>query len=311
MPKPAKNSAEYILPLYINGLNGRMLRLPPPKGKKSEIMYIYGHHASLERLNGVAEYLNKYSGVTVPDLPGFGGMESFYKIGEKPTLDNMADYLASFVKLRYKNQRFTIAGLSLGFMVATRMLQKYPEIAKKVDLLVSFAGLTHKDDFKFKRRNFLICRYGASLFSNRVLAAFGKYIILRGPFIRLGYRIGESISFNAKLATLKERDRAGRIDFEIHLWQCNDVRTYMDTAVTMFKLDLTKEHVNLPVHHIAVEGDHYFDNLKVEQHMRMIYKDFQLSEARVPAHTPSVIATAKEAEIYVPASLRQLLKKLN
>ncbi len=131
--------ADYILPLNINGLQGRMLRLPSTGRKKREIMYIYGHHSSLERNFGVAEYLNKYGSVTVPDLPGFGGMDSFYKISKEPTLDNMADYLASFIKLRYKKQKFTLTGLSLGFMIITRMLQRYPEIAKQVDVLVSYA----------------------------------------------------------------------------------------------------------------------------------------------------------------------------
>src|ERR1700691_2505061 len=133
MSKAAKNPADYILPLNMNGLSGRMIRMAAPAGVKREILFIYGHHASLERYFGVADLLNKYGAVTVPDLPGFGWMDPFYKIGEKPTLDNYADYLASFVKLRYKNKQFVVVGYSLGFVIATRMLQKYPELSKKVD----------------------------------------------------------------------------------------------------------------------------------------------------------------------------------
>src|SRR3989344_2022937 len=132
-----KIPADYILPLYMNGLSGRMLRMAPPKNSKLEILFIYGHHASLERYFGVGELMNKYGGLSVPDLPGFGGMDSFYKIGEKPTLDNFADYLASFIKLRYKNKRFVVAGYSLGVVIITRMLQKYPELSKKVEMVVS------------------------------------------------------------------------------------------------------------------------------------------------------------------------------
>jgi pimeloyl-ACP methyl ester carboxylesterase len=101
---------------------------------------VYGHHSSLERWWGVVQDLNQYGGVTMPDLPGFGGMQSLYKIGEKPDVDTLADYLAAFVKLRYKRRRVTIAGLSFGFVVATRMLQRYPDLVKKVDLLISVAG---------------------------------------------------------------------------------------------------------------------------------------------------------------------------
>src|ERR1035437_2543712 len=216
MPKVEKNPADYILPLYMNGLNGRMLRMPPPKGSTTETLFIYGHHASLERYFGVAELLNEYSGMTIPDLPGFGGMDPFYKIGEKPSLDNMADYLASFIKLRYRNKRFNVVGFSLGVIIITRMLQKHPELVKQVNHVISIAGFTHKDDFKFKRRNFLFLRYTSSIFSTRLPAAIGKYIFFTGPFIRLGYRIGEAISFNAKVAMLSEKDRKERINFEIH-----------------------------------------------------------------------------------------------
>src|ERR1041385_6148442 len=112
MAQSTMEPADHILPLYMNGLAGRMLRLPPPKSKKREILLIAGQHTSLERIFGMAEYLNRFGGVTSPDLPGFGGMESFYKIGEKPTIDKMADYLASFIKLRYKNRRFTVIAVS-------------------------------------------------------------------------------------------------------------------------------------------------------------------------------------------------------
>src|SRR3982751_3045218 len=96
---------DYIRPLEMNGLTGRMLHMPAPKNKKRDILLIYGHHSCLERMYGVAEDLNQYGAVTMPDLPGFGGMDSFYKIGMEPTLDNLADYLAAFIKLRYKGKK--------------------------------------------------------------------------------------------------------------------------------------------------------------------------------------------------------------
>lgn len=310
MPKNAgKVPADYILSLHINGLSGRMVKMAPPKDSKREYLFVYGHHASLERYFGFAEYLNEYGGVTMPDLPGFGGMDSFYKIGEKPSLDNMADYLAAFVKLRYRGQRFSVVGFSLGLMIVTRMLQKYPQVAKKIDLVVSCAGFVHKDDFKFKNRDRFLFRWGASIISKKIPSLIGRYIILAPPFIRLGYRFGEAVSFNAKVATIGEKDRKARINFEIQLWHCNDVRTYADISVTMFKLDLTGKHVNLPVYHVAVENDHYFNNLSVEQHMRMIYTDFHSFKVHLPAHLPTVLASAKDVVPYIPPSLRRVMRK--
>jgi hypothetical protein len=70
MPKTAKNSADYILPLNMNGLEGRMLRLPDSNKTGREILFIYGQHSSLERWWGLAQALNTTGGVTMPDLPG-------------------------------------------------------------------------------------------------------------------------------------------------------------------------------------------------------------------------------------------------
>jgi pimeloyl-ACP methyl ester carboxylesterase len=304
----SKVPADYILPLYINGLSGRMLRMPKPRGKKREILFVYGHHTSLERIFGVAEFLNKYGEVTVPDLPGFGGMDAFYKIGEKPTLDNMADYLASFIKLRYKNRRFSLAGYSLGFMIITRMLQKYPEIAGKVDILASVAGFAHKDDFIFKRRNFYTFYYGSWFFSRRLPAAFLKYVILRSVVIKATYKVVEGS--HSKLIDADAEERAKRVAFEVNLWQCNDIRTYMSMGKTMLSLDLSGKHVNLPVHHVSVDNDRYFNNLEVEQHMRAIYRDFHMYKAKeVKTHSPSVVGTAEEAAPYIPPALRRILSK--
>jgi pimeloyl-ACP methyl ester carboxylesterase len=302
---------DFIVPLRINGLEGRMLRIPPKKRTKREIMFVYGHHSSLERWFGVAENLSNYGGVTVPDLPGFGGMDPFYKIGRKPSLDNMADYLAAFIKLRYKNKKFSLVGLSLGFMIITRMLQKYPELTKHIDILVSFAGFTNKSDFRYNRRTFLLFRYGSSFFSRRLPAAFLKYCVFRRTFIKLGYAVFEPMFIkgeNTKIRKADDAERDRRINFEVYLWQCNDVRTYMDIAVTMFTLDLRGEHIDLPVHHLSIDADRYFNNLSVEQHMREIYKDFNPIRTKVPAHSPSIIATAKDAEPYIQP-FSHLLKK--
>ncbi len=307
MPKKANTTAEHIKPLNMNGLSGRMLALPASVRKKREILFISGHHTSLERIFGVAESLNKYGAVTVPDLPGFGGMDSFYKIGEKPTLDNLADYLASFIKMRYRHRRFTIAGYSLGFMVVTRMLQKYPDIAKKVDLLVSVAGFVHHDDFVFKKHNFLVFRYGASIFSNRLPATFLSKVVLNGPVIKTAYNLFEDV--HSKLHDTDEQERKKRIEFEIYLWKCNDIRTYMEVSVTMLKLDLGHKHVDLPVHHVSIDNDRYFDGIRVEQHMRMVYKDFINYKASASTHSPSVVATAKDAEPFFPPALRRMLNK--
>jgi len=306
MSKKANTPLEdFIVPLNINGLKGRMLKLPAPAGKKREILLIYGHHASIERMQGLAEELNRYGSVTLPDLPGFGGMESLYKIHEKPTLDNLADYMAAFIKLRYKRRRITILGMSFGFIVATRMLQKYPELASKVDLMVSIVGFAHKDDFVLPRRIRWPLRVTASIFSNRFPAWFMQTAILRGPVIRACYSI--VADNHSKLKDASKEIQKQRIDFEIVLWQCNDIRTYMDTTITMLTADLTKKQIKLPVYHVAVNVDRYFDNHRVEQHLGVIYNPVKVIKADSAAHAPTVVATAKDAAGFFPPALRRLL----
>ena len=308
MAKSAKKSAVDVLPLYMNGLSGRMIRLASPRGKRREVLLIAGQHTGVERIYGLAEYLNRYGGVTSPDLPGFGGMTPFYKIGEKPTIDNMADYLATFIKLRYKkSQHFTLIAVSYGFAVVTRMLQKYPEVAKRVDLLISISGVTHKKDFKWKKHNFVIIFGVTRLVSLRLPAFLVKTLFLRAPVIRLLYRLAENR--HSKLKDTSKNKRKERIEFEVGLWKSNDFRTWLYTCISMSTIDLSGGHVDLPVHHVSVDNDHYFSQVAVEEHMRKIYRDFHLIKSKLPAHAPTVLATAKDVAPFIPPKVRALLRR--
>lgn len=307
MTNKSINLSDYIKPLNMNDMEGRMLHLPATKNHQREILLIYGHHASIERMSGLAQELSKYGSVTLPDLPGLGGMDSFYKIGKKPTLDNMADYLASFINMRYRRRRVSIFAMSFGFIVATRMLQKYPELAKKVDFFVSIVGFAHKDDFVFSRRSYLLSRYGASFLSVRPVAWVAKTVFLRAPLIRAAYKLVENSHVKLKDGDAAERKK--RIDFEIGLWKINDIRTYADNAVTMFTLDLCKEHIDHDVWHIAVEPDRYFNNATVEQHLKIIFSDVKIVNSKMAGHAPTVVATAKDAAPFIPSRIRKELSK--
>lgn len=300
------NPKKYITPLVMNGLKGRMLEMPAKKSGQRRILLIYGHHASLERLAGLAEELNQYGTVTVPDLPGFGGMESFYRIGMEPNLDNLADYLAAFVKMHYKRGKFTIMGMSFGFVVATRMLQRYPELVGKIDFLISIVGFAHKDDFKFKKRTYWAFKISSKLFSRRLLGWLGHNMFLRPFFIRLTYQIlGRK---NVKLVGFSKTKRQKLIDFEVGLWRSNELRTYAHTSSTMLSLDLCQEKVDLPVYHISVEPDRYFNNNNVEQHMRVIFSDYHGLRTSLAGHAPTVVASAKDAAPFIPKKVRELLE---
>jgi len=187
MAQPNTSPADYIAPLDMNGLSGRMLHVPAPAGKKTEFLFIYGQHSSLERWWGLIQYIGRYGAVTAVDLPGLGGMDSFYTIGKKPTLDNFADYLAAFIKMRYKNKRVVVVGMSLGFAIVTRMLQRYPELKKNVSMLVSLVGLVHGDDFKIPPMLYFFFRSLATVMKFRVPALFFRYVCLNSWTLRTAY----------------------------------------------------------------------------------------------------------------------------
>jgi pimeloyl-ACP methyl ester carboxylesterase len=308
MPKKtAKKSADYILPLYINGLSGRMLHLPAPRGKKREVLFIYGQHSSLERWWGLAMALNTVGAVTMPDLPGLGGMTSLYKIGLDGSIDDLADYLATFIKFRYKNKKITIFGMSLGFVVVTRMLQRYPDLAKKVETLISVVGFGHHEDFIFSRRRHFFYKYGSKLFSHKYPSLFFQGLFLRPFYLRRVY----SRSHNAreKFTNISGDEFNRTMDMEIELWKANDLRTQMKTGYEMLSLDLTHTRINLPVYHIATSKDRYFDNVRVEEHLRKIYSDFTIFYTKNPNHAPTVIADAKAAAPFIPAELKRLMNQ--
>ncbi|MDQ2972940.1 MAG: alpha/beta hydrolase [bacterium] len=298
--------AAHIEPININGLKGRMLVLPAPKNKSREIVYVYGHHSSLERWIGVAEDLNQYGAVTVPDLPGFGGMDSFYKIGMKPTLDNMADYLASYVKMRYRRKKVTIIGLSFGFLVITRMLQRYPELGKKIDVLGSFVGFSHRDDFIFSKKRYWLYRIFASFFSFKYSAWLLRNLLFHPMLIRLFYKH----SHNAKFTDLDELQAKLATEMEVKLWQTNDVRTHMATSVGMLTVDNCQVRIPRKLWHVGVSGDHFFDNKVVEQHLRIIFDEVDQSMINVTKHAPSVIADKKSNQPFIPKRMRAMLNKV-
>ncbi len=251
--------------------------------------------------------LSQYGNVTMPDLPGFGGMDSFFKIDRRPTIDNLADYLATFVKLRYKRKRVTILGLSFGFVVATRMLQRYPDLTKKVDLLVSVVGFARYDEFSFSKPRYWTYLLGAKLFSYHLPAIFFKNIVLNPGVLHLAY----SRTHNAqeKFAGLKKEDRRLIMNFEVYLWHANDVRTYMITTTEFLRLDNCQQRVDLPLWHIYVKNDRYFDYKVVEQHLKIIYSKVHTVQSKADNHAPSIIADKKAAASLIPRKLRQILSE--
>jgi pimeloyl-ACP methyl ester carboxylesterase len=301
-------SKHYIQPLNMNGMQGRMLKAPATKRTaKREMLVLYGHHALLERWWGLIENLQEFGPVTMPDLPGFGGMDSFATLKRQPTIDEYADYLAAFIKMTYKRRRFTVVAISFGFVIATRMLQKYPEIATKVDLVVSMVGFMHYDDFQFKplkRKTFV---RATRFIARRPVAWLIRYgalnkFVIRNIYARLG-------AGKRRFIEMEPTQFDTLMDFEVRLWQSNDVRTHWLTTSEFLQLDNCQKPIDLPVWHVYSSGDQYFRNDYVEQHMQVVFSSYDKDEMKSASHTPSVLGDKKELGVMLPPKLRKVLRK--
>lgn len=307
MPKHPKNDlSEYITPLNMNGLQGRMLRLPASNKKTKEILFVYGHHSTIGQWIPVINELSKYGSVTVPDLPGFGGMGSLYKIHEKPSVDELADYLASFIKLRYKRRRVTIFGWSFGFVVATRMLQRYPDLAKKVDLLVSLGGFSHYDDFASGPGQYMnnVC---SKLLSTRILSWGFRHTSLQSIIWHSTY--DQSGIYRKKLKKLAAEVYQYDSESELQLWRVNDVRTHMATIWALRRLDNCQRPLDIPLWHLSISNGFMMEEQLVIQHLLVIFNDFHTPRPITLTTGPNDSDNQSTLSFVIPASLRRILAK--
>jgi len=133
-------------PIDINNLRGRIGRVKSSAKTSKEILLIYDQDQSIESMEYLADSLSKYASVTIVDLPGLGGMDSFYKSNQRPTLEIMSAYLAALIKLRVKNNKITLITIGSGLPIAITLLQKQSQASKKVNKLISIGGFVHMFD---------------------------------------------------------------------------------------------------------------------------------------------------------------------
>lgn len=311
--KKAFNLNDYIEDIEINGMRGRMVNAPAlnPKAKNVNILFVHGHHSSLERLAGVAELLTEYGNFCLPDMPGFGGMEHLYKVGLKPSIENLADYMAAFIKLQYgSRKKVVLVGYSMGFLVVTRMLQKYPELNKQIVDIMAIAGFVHRDDLKFTaaRRRFYVV--SAHIMGSRPVSWFMRELFMRKWF--LGTIYTRLHNAKDKFAGLSSDDLKRMVNFEVKLWRINHVPTWCYTSREMLKADLVTDAPHIPQNLIMVTigKDRYFDNASTEQHMRIIFNKVKVLESEEENHGGSVVANAKDARVFMPKELISHLKSM-
>ncbi len=299
---------KYITPIYMNKLKGRMLNMPKLKQtSKIDFLVIYGQKSTIEKWTNLLQELRNYGNVTMPDLPGMGGMQSFYKINDTPTIENYADYLAAFIKLRFSRKKIVIIGMSFGFVVVTRMLQKYPELTKKVELVINLSGFTHRNDLKLTSMQRKNIRLYSKLFSYHSTSKAYRGIMFEDFIFKKTYERRRKID---KSISPRERSKIIKEDYKIQ--KKNDSRTHMFILGEILKLNLAEESIDLPVWSLVGKYDEYLDSEIVKSHLESIYYKYHEIKLKKTTHkvennamTPEYMAQA------VPYKLKQLFNRLN
>ena len=301
---------DYVSDLRVGGLKGRCWRAPASDKRVSAraVVAVYGHHSSLERNLGLAQYLRRFGRVVIPDLPGFGGMDSFYAAGRRPTLDSYADYLKTFLDGEPDDGRpAVLVGFSLGFLVITRFLQRHPAYRKRVSSVVSVAGFVKHDCLKFGPARRFCYMLTADVIGTRLGAAAFRRLLLNKWVLRRFY--ARTYSARRKFAGRSAADRERFLDMEVGLWHLNDPRTWAFTAKQMLTCDLTGERLKLRLLHLDVAGDQFLDAAANLANLKKTYGKVETLKVQLPAHAPSVIASAEEIEAVMPAGMAAAVRR--
>ncbi len=277
-----------------------MLRLPPPAGKNKEILLIYGQWSDLELISPLAEELNRYGGVTAPDLPGFGGMNSLYRIGQKPSLDGLADYLAAFIKLRFKRKRLTLLGVGFGLAVIVRTLQKYPEISGRVDFVVSIDGFVHHDDFMPAPMRELAAKAFYSFYSMRLPAWAAGKLFMR-PFLTR-YALSVTSGNNSD-------NSENSFDRRAELLCAGDLRTQLYISKAKQKLDLcrTQNQQSIRFYHVSLARPNLNEHVQ-KQHMNVVFKNTKILNVKASGSAIDLLIR-NEAAALLPGVLKRQLAR--
>jgi len=308
MKSPIQIPKDHVRPLSIHGMTGRMINITNTDSKRVFI-YIHGLHTSAERHYSLCEYLSDFGSVYAPDMPGFGGMDSFYKIGMKPTFDNYADYIYTVVKSLSisEDSQIWFIGLSFGSQVMTRLLQKYPEFTSQNVQAISIVGLASKDDFndipKFKFFMYPLMFLGSRKYISKFM-----YLLLVNP---LTLSLALYITFFTSTKMREDKSQRSQIfAMEYNLWRKADFRTHAATAWLSFSQslsDFTKDKIKLKLHNVSVSGDQYLNSAKVAKSFKKVYQEYEAVELSMDAHAPSLVASKEDVGVMFPEATRKLL----
>ena len=294
-------------PYVYKTLTGRYAHWPAQSATaKRTFVLIYGQHATLERIQPIAESLAAYGDVYAVDTPGFGGMDASYKIREYPSLDFLGGHLQHFINTRIPADRLlTFLGISFGFQVVANMLANDQIISKRTEQVISFVGFPTYKDFSMPlsyKGFYLLAAFGRNRVGSSILRG-----VMRPAFMKSVYFLARPV--NVKYKSLDKKEAATYVGEQTWLWMVNDHRTHAATAWDFwFKNDLTNLKIDADAVHIGVPRDHLLKNTQIAQELKGMFRNLEAMELNLANHAPLDVDTADKVSALLPATLKALLE---
>ncbi len=305
---PVTIPSEYLEPISLGGLEGRLMHLPSTAKRK--IVFISGHHTAHERTYAIAQLLQDFGEVFAPDIPGFGGMNSLYSVDMDVTYDNFADYLYTFMKSQKLTSGITMFATSFGSQIVTRMLQKYPDAVEWIDDCIGFVGFGAGKDFNMN----LPYKLGINAIIYPASTRPGAWVLQNVFFNPISMSIIMAVFSRAKAKMHSDDDnmKSNMIDMEKYLWEIGDARTHARTTISMFRDDL-RNYADTPVpitfHNIITDNDQYLSSESIADTFGDIYEKYVPHTFDSHVHMPSMISGKEEIKGMIPAGIQKLLSK--
>ncbi len=303
MAKKNISPFNHIDSIYLNGLDGRFIYYPSKQNPRNNILVVYDIDSNIEKWWGLVIALSRFGNVTMMDLPGIGGMDNFYKIKKLPSMINYGNYLASFIKLRFRRKRLHLIGIGYGVAIITAMLQQNDDLVGKIISVNSINGYIHHDDFIVSKFNKFMTLINYYLFCKLPLSSLIKPFTLSRSYLRDKY----TSSINSKL--VKELGKNFIEKFIYDLEKEADLRTRLFIYKDLLSLDLCKKQLNIPFKQINLGlSNTKLANKFAEQHFKIAYRDYKFLPSKLVRKVPLVLNDPKVALKMIPNRLRNDLK---
>lgn len=297
-----------IRDIEIMGLKGRELIIDNPEIDDKNFLYLGGQHNLIEKLYPVADFLSEYGNVYFPDTPGFGGMDSFVKIGKPIDIDSYADYLHQYI-LDKDLKNIWLCSTSISTLFTIRLLQKYPELHPRINNVMALVGLAHGRDFAIAQHMKLpiiaLCKFAQFRIGSSIAHAIG---FNRYSFKILMWAIRRG---HSKFNETKPEEIEQHMATEAKCWQVNDHQTHAKSTLFMFGADLEQpgqDKIPFTMHNATVSSDQYFDQYRMEVSMNNLFDGYKRFIIVQDVHSPADLGTKAGLQEKIPAELIEFMK---